>query len=76
MKNVSNLKQRIAVVVMDVLLLAELTCSIFLAQQDMENMTAIFLRSFVPMALVTLVVAKICIRMLRSRTSQSHEMIG
>lgn len=59
-----NYKQRLVVVAMDLLLLTELTCSIFIAHHDMENVTAIFLRTFIPLALLTLIGTKIAIKCL------------
>ena len=43
-------------------LLAELTFSIYLGQKDQENMAAIFLAAFVPMVIVTLVLARVFVR--------------
>lgn len=61
-----NGKQKLVVVVMDVLLLVELTCSILLGHRDPENMTAIFLRTFLPLVLGTLIISRICVRKLGS----------
>lgn len=57
-----NLRQRIVVIAMDVLLLAELTFSIYLGHQDPEYMAAIFLKVFIPMLIATVVVARILIK--------------
>jgi hypothetical protein len=62
-----NSKQWLVVVLVNALLLAELTFSIYLGHQDPESMTAIFLRTFVPMVAVTLVLARICLKRLGTR---------
>ena len=62
-----SFKQKIVVILTNVLLLAELTFSIYLGHQDPENMTIIFLRTFIPMVLCTLVLAKVIIRRLGPR---------
>lgn len=69
-----NRGQKLVVVVMDVLLLVELTVSILLGQQDPENMTVIFLRTFIPLALVTLVVSRIMIGRMREKTLSVSEI--
>ena len=62
-----NLKQKMVVVLMDVLLLAELAVAIYLGVRDPDNLTVIFLKTYVPTAAVTVVAARICIRRLASR---------
>jgi len=61
-----NLKQKFVVVVMDILLLSELTGSIFAGQRYGEEMAGFFLRTFIPLALSTVIIARICIRRLRT----------
>lgn len=56
--------QRWAVVIMDVLLLAELCFCMYLAGRNMETMVPMFLKTYVPTALVTLVGARIIIKRL------------
>jgi flagellar biosynthesis protein FliQ len=53
-----NPRQLLVVILVNVLLLAELTLSIYLGKQDPEEMTLIFLRTFLPLVAVTLVGAK------------------
>jgi hypothetical protein len=62
-----NPRQTMVVILVNVLLLAELTFSIYLGHQDPENMTSIFLRTFVPMVVCTLVLGRIMIRRLCTR---------
>ncbi|MEW5773624.1 MAG: hypothetical protein AB1916_08885 [Thermodesulfobacteriota bacterium] len=65
-ENRLNARQRWAVVAVDLLLLIELTCCMYVAQQDMETMTVSFLTLFVPMLLGAYVLARVLIRVLRS----------
>lgn len=59
-----NFRQKMVVILVNVLLLGELTLSIYLGHQDPENITIIFLRTFIPLVLCTLVLARILIRKL------------
>lgn len=61
-----NLKQKIVVIIMDVLLLAELTYSIYLGNQNPEYLAGIFLRTFIPMMIGTIVLARIFIKRFRT----------
>ncbi|MBF0550451.1 MAG: hypothetical protein HQK60_07940 [Deltaproteobacteria bacterium] len=47
--------QKIVVVIFDLLLLAELAFSIYLGRHDREEMAGIFLRTFVPLLVVTVI---------------------
>jgi len=47
---------------MDILLLTELTFCIYLGQQNPDDVTGFFLRSFIPLALITVVVSRILIK--------------
>lgn len=64
-----NARQRWAVVALDILLLVELTCCMYVAQQDMSTMTVRFLSLFVPMLAGTYLLARVLIRVLRSPAS-------
>jgi len=57
-----NARQKLVVVLMDAALLAELAVCIYLGKQDPENMTGIFLKTFVPMVVGTLIAARILIK--------------
>jgi hypothetical protein len=57
--------QRTVVFIMNLMLLAELVWAMYHGQQDPENLTAIFLRTFIPSAAVTLVAARILLRRLQ-----------
>lgn len=72
-KNRLNARQRWAVVIMDVLLLAELTVCMYVAQQDVQTMTVNFLTMFVPLLLGTYVLARVLIRVLRTPEDPASE---
>ena len=61
-----NFHQKIAVAVMDFLMLAELGFAMYLAHNNPENFTPIFLKSFLGMLIPTLIVARIAIKRLRT----------
>lgn len=66
-----NNSQRTVVVIMNLLLLVELTICMYFGQQDPENLTLFFLKTFLPAAAVTLISARLMIRRLhKSDTGQ------
>jgi hypothetical protein len=67
MQSGMNLKQKGIVVIMDVMLLAQLTFSIYLAQQDPNTMVVVFLRTFIPLVIGTLVLGRLFLRRCRTR---------
>ena len=58
-------RQRGVVIIMNIMLLAELTWAMYLGQQDPENLTGIFLRCFIPAAALTLIAARLLLRRLQ-----------
>jgi hypothetical protein len=58
-----NIKQKIAVVVMNVLILAELALSIFLGSRE-QDMVLTFLEIYIPALVITLFLGRVCIRKL------------
>jgi len=62
-----NGKQKLIIVVMDLLLLIELPVAVYLGYQHQENLTVIFLRTYVPAMLVTVILARISIRKLATQ---------
>jgi hypothetical protein len=70
-----NFQQRITVAIMDVLILVELCFSIYLANRDPENFTPLFFKTFLPMVIPTLILAKLFIRKLRSTQARELEPI-
>jgi uncharacterized SAM-binding protein YcdF (DUF218 family) len=66
-----NIKQKFAVVIIDLLILAELAYSIYMGQRHPEEMVTIFFRTFIPLVVLTLVAGRIVIRKLRAREQAS-----
>ncbi|MFZ0134775.1 MAG: hypothetical protein WAK95_19725 [Desulfobacterales bacterium] len=62
-----NGKQKLIVVLMDLLLLIELAVAVYLGYQHQENLTVIFLRTYVPAMLITVILARIGIRKLATQ---------
>ncbi len=60
-----DFRQKMVVALMDVLLLGELTFSIYFGHLDPENMTFIFLRTFLPLAAGTVLLSMVLVRILR-----------
>jgi len=60
-------KQMMVVIAMDLLLLAEVTLCVYWGQQDPENLSVIFLKTFVPSAVVTLVATRLLMRRFQTR---------
>jgi hypothetical protein len=58
-----NLKQKIAVVVTNILILAELAFSLYMSSRD-QDMVLTFLKIYIPAVVVTLVAGRIFIRRL------------
>jgi len=64
-----NHRQRTVIVVMNLMLLAELTICMYVGQQDPDNLTLFFLETFLPSAGLTLIGARMLIRRLKTATS-------
>lgn len=62
-----NLPQKIAVVILNLTILTELSFSLYLASQDQANLTAIFLKCFFTMLIPTVIAAKVLIKRLGDR---------
>jgi hypothetical protein len=60
-----NFKQKLVVIFANVLILAELTTSIYLSHSDQENMARNFLMSFIPMVIVTIIATRLVLKRLR-----------
>lgn len=60
-----NFKQKLVVIFANVLILAELTTSIYFSHHDQENMARDFLLTFIPMVILTIVAARIVLKRLR-----------
>ena len=68
-----NVRQRMVVIAIDLLLLAQLAFSIYLGQRHPEEMVIVFLKTYLPMVAVTLVAGRFGIRMLRTRQEVTPE---
>lgn len=68
-----NKKQRAVVLIMNVLLLVELTLSMYLGQHDPENLTVVFLKTFLPLCTGTIVAARILVRRLQAAVASRNE---
>ena len=62
-----NFKQRIVLIVMDILILIELMFSIYLGYRSQENITVIFLKTYIPAVIVTIIIGRVFIKRLRSQ---------
>lgn len=61
-----NLHQKIAVAVMDILILAELCFGMYMAHNNPENFTPVFLKSFLVLLIPTLITARFVVKRLRT----------
>lgn len=66
-----NFKQRIVLIVMDMLILIELMISIYLGYRNQENITIVFLKTYIPAVIVTIIVGRVFIKKLRSQEVNS-----
>ncbi len=61
MQNEYNRKQKLAVIILDVIILLELAVCLYWSNQFGDELTKMFLCSYLPMAVFTLIIGKICI---------------
>ena len=66
-----NMRQRLAVVALDVAMVAEVTLAVYLASRSADDFTAAFLKIFFAMLLPTLALALFAIRRLRDKDEAS-----
>lgn len=66
-----NIHKTIVVIIMDILLLAELCVSMYVASKTPETLTPVFIKYFFSMCIPTLILAKICVRRLCSQESEA-----
>ncbi|NJB68057.1 hypothetical protein GGQ74_001730 [Desulfobaculum xiamenense] len=64
-----NARQRVVVVIMDIMLLLELCLCMYYGSAKAENLTIFFLKVYLPALLVTVITARIFIR--RFRTNET-----
>jgi hypothetical protein len=60
-----NFRQKLVVIFANILILAELTTSIYWSHHDLENMARNFIVTFIPMVLLTIVFTRILLKRLR-----------
>ncbi len=68
-----NVRQKIAIGIVDVLVIAELCVSMYLANQDPDNFNTVFFKSFVVMLVPTLIAARVAIKRLRTVEPEPFE---
>lgn len=69
-----NLRQKVAVGILDVVIIAEVCFSIYMGSRDPENLTPIFLKTFFILAIPTLIIARIIIKRMRTpEIEPTHE---
>lgn len=61
-----NFHQKIAIAVMDVLMLAELCFAMYMAHNNPENFTPVFLKTFLILLIPTLIAARVVVKRLRT----------
>ena len=71
-----NGKQRMAVLVMDVMLVVELAVCMYLGQHKAEDLTGFFMKTYLPAAGVTVVLAWLLIRLWRDDLPGSARTAG
>ncbi len=63
-----NTRQKLMVVLIDVLILTELTFSMIVSGRGpQDDMTGAFIRIFVPSVVATLILGRLCLRKLRDK---------
>ena len=67
-----NLKQRVVVIIADILLLCQLTYSVYVAQQMPEEIALVFMKTFFPMVLCTLVGGRYFVKKFRSPVTDEN----
>jgi hypothetical protein len=61
-----NFRQKVAVAVLDIVVIAQLCVSMYWASQEPENLTLVFIKSFLTMVIPTLLLGRLVIKRLRS----------
>lgn len=67
-----NIKQKMAIGVIDILILAELCISMYFAVKNPDNFTLIFFKYFFGMLIPTLIIGKIIVKRLRSDETEKN----
>ena len=67
-----NLRQKLFVVLLDFIVLIELAGSLYWANQYGESLTPVFLKTYLPIVFVTLIIGKFCLNKLQSKESDTE----
>ena len=69
-----NLKQKLFVVFLDIVVIIELAGSLGWANQFGESLTPVFLKTYLPIVFVTLIIGKFCLNKLQSKEPDVESM--
>jgi hypothetical protein len=67
-----NFRQKVAVAILDLAVIIQLCVSMYVASHDPDNLTPVFLKSFLTMVIPTLLLGRLVIKRLRSREPDSQ----
>lgn len=76
MKDEYNRKQKLTVILLDIIILFELAVSLYWSNQFGDEVTKMFLASYIPIALVTLIIGKVCINKLDTKNEDGSVTIN
>lgn len=71
-RNSLKLSQKVIVILADILVLAEICYAMSVAAKSPTELTPVFMKAFLPLALPTIVAAIVLIRVLRDRKQPSQ----
>jgi membrane protein CcdC involved in cytochrome C biogenesis len=67
-----NIKQKIAVAVINILILAELCISMYFGAKNPDNLTSVFFKLFFGMLIPTLIISRFIVKRLKSDESEKN----
>lgn len=74
MRGTMNFRQKVAVGILDLVIIAEVCFSIYMGSRDPENLTPIFMKTFFILVIPTLIIARIVIKRMKSpEIEPTHE---
>ncbi len=69
-----NFRQKVAVGILDVVIIAEVCVSIYMGNRDPENLTPVFMKTFFILVIPTLILGRVIIKRMRTpETEPTHE---
>ncbi|MFK4764333.1 hypothetical protein ACI3L3_06070 [Desulfobaculum sp. SPO524] len=68
-----NARQKVVVIIMDIMLLTELFLCMYYGSAKSENLTVFFLKAYLPALLVTVVTARLFIRKFQTKGTNAAE---